>query len=89
MKNAIEGLFLGGIMETVFRGYRYVKVRRDKNLGKKVDEKQLKDDEKFLEKQDIEKIREADEAVIPSKIILQNLSTFHASPRSSPSKRLL
>ena len=65
MKNAIEGLFLGGVMETVFRSYRYIKVRRDKNNGKKVDEKQLKEDEKFLEKQDIEKTRQADETGMP------------------------
>ena len=54
MKNAIEGLFLGGITETVFRGYRFFKNRKAKNEGKKVDEKILRQDEEFLAKQNLE-----------------------------------
>ena len=42
MKNAIEGLALGGLTETIFRTYRYYKNRKAKNEGKKVDEKKLK-----------------------------------------------
>ena len=50
-KNAIEGLALGGLTESVFRTYRYVKNTNDKRLGNKVTEKQkkeIKEDEKFL-----------------------------------------
>ena len=55
-KNAIEGLALGGIFESVFKGYRYIKNKRDLNNGKKVDQKKLKEDEEYLQKQDPENL---------------------------------
>jgi hypothetical protein len=56
MKNAIEGLALGGVFESVFRSYRYIKNKKDLNNGKKVDQQKLKQDEEFLQKQDPENL---------------------------------
>ena len=91
-KNAIEGLALGGLTESVFRTYRYVKNTNDKRLGNKVTEKQkkeIKEDEKFLnEKNEANLNPKAEQVAVrtqskitdleikPDEIIEQNYNKF-------------
>jgi len=47
-KNAIEGLALGGVTESVFRGYRYLKNKNNQRLEQPFNEKQIAEDEAFF-----------------------------------------
>ena len=91
-KNAIEGLALGGLTESVFRTYRYVKNTNDKRLGNKLSDKQkkeIKEDEKFLNEKNEANLNTTAEQVAvrtqskitdleikPDEIIEQNYNKF-------------
>ena len=86
------GLALGGLTESVFRTYRYVKNTNDKRLGNKISEKQkkeIKEDEKFLnEKNEANLNPKAEQVAVrtqskitdleikPDEIIEQNYNKF-------------
>ena len=48
-KNALEGAFVGGALEGVFRGFRWYKNKKAQANGKTYNKEQLQSDEKFLQ----------------------------------------
>ncbi len=49
-KNAMEGFLIGLPLEGLFSSFRYLKLRKARSEGKKVSQKQIDEDEKFIEK---------------------------------------
>ena len=54
-KNALEGLVLGGAVESIFRTTRYMKNKKQQLNNEKFDEKILKEDEQYLSTNKLEK----------------------------------
>jgi hypothetical protein len=48
-KNALEGFLIGLPLEGLFSSFRYLKLRKARSEGKKVSQKQIDEDEKFIE----------------------------------------
>ena len=62
-KNAVEGLVLGGAVESIFRTARYMKNKKQELNNDKFDEKLLKEDEEFLSKDNLKVKKDPQEIV--------------------------